>query len=128
MNVFSRAYIDSLYDDFLQDAGSLSAEWQQFFENFDPAADDFDPDAIPASAPPTPAGVSAPKQNGVVSDSTVSNGVVNEAAPPVFESQHDADLRKVIQLQDRVDQLIRGLSRARSSRSGHRSAGPSSEY
>ena len=108
MNVFSRAYIDSLYGDFLQDAASLSPEWQQFFENFDPAADDFDPDAIPASAPPTPASVSTPEQNGVVSDGTVSNGVVSDAAPPVFESQHDADLRKVIQLQDRVDQLIRG--------------------
>ena len=106
MNVFSRAYIDSLYGDFLQDAASLSPEWQQFFENFDPAADDFDPDAIPVSQPPST--VSAPEQNGVVSDGAVVDGVVSDAAPPVFESQHDADLRKVIQLQDRVDQLIRG--------------------
>ena len=125
MNVFSRAYIDSLYDDFLQDAGSLSAEWQQFFENFDPASEDFDPAAVPAATPPTPAmlGVSAPELNGAVSDGVasdgavsegavsdeaISNGVINDAASPVFESQHDADLRKVIQLQDRVDQLIRG--------------------
>lgn len=37
MNVTSQAYIDSLYEEFLRDPGSLSAEWQDYFRNFRPS-------------------------------------------------------------------------------------------
>ena len=76
MNVYSRAYVDSLYEDFQQDPTSLPIEWREFFENFDPAIDT-DTSAIPN----TPG--------------TVSSG--------------QPDRRQVAQLQDRVDQLIRGF-------------------
>ena len=71
---FSRAYIDSLYEDFLQDPASLPAEWRQFFADFDPSSTDL------TQVPSSPG----------VSD-TVS-------------SSH-----AVAQLQDRVDQLVRGF-------------------
>ncbi|MEM7454208.1 MAG: 2-oxoglutarate dehydrogenase E1 component, partial [Planctomycetota bacterium] len=46
MNVFSRAYIDSLYEDYLSDPESLSSDWQQFFGDFDPEAE-FNSVALP---------------------------------------------------------------------------------
>ncbi len=80
MNVFSRAYIDSLYDDFQQDPGSLPKEWQEYFQNFDPSKVAIDSDGLP------PKTVSAAwSEPGTESGSGVA------------------------QLQDRVDQLIRGF-------------------
>ena len=76
MNVFSRAYIDSLYEDFLQEPGSLPPEWQYYFADFDPESADIDAAKLPSvSAPPSATGDSP---------------------------------QSVAQLQDRVDQLIRG--------------------
>jgi 2-oxoglutarate dehydrogenase E1 component len=72
MNVFSRAYIDGLYEDFVSDPNSLPPEWQSYFQ-------DFDPNSEQMSVPPT-----------------VS------AAPADRDSS-------VAQLQDRVDQLVRGF-------------------
>ena len=80
MNVSSRAYIDSLYDDFQNDPGSLPKEWQEYFQNFDPSTVAIDSDGLP------------PK--------TVSAAW----AEPGTESGSG-----VAQLQDRVDQLIRGF-------------------
>ena len=76
MNVFSRAYIDSLFEDFLQDPGSLPPEWQYYFSDFDPETSDIDVAKLPS--------VSAPPSG-------------NSESP-----------QSVAQLQDRVDQLIRG--------------------
>lgn len=75
MNVYSRAYIDSLYEDYLQDPASLPAEWQQFFQDFDPEAE-FNAAVVPTS--PGTAGT-------------------------------PGDQKSVAQLQDRVDQLVRGF-------------------
>jgi len=75
MNVYSRAYIDSLYEDYLQDPKSLPADWQQFFEDFDPAAD--------------------------------FNAAVGPAEPAVVYSEDEQ--KSLSQLQDRVDQLVRGF-------------------
>ena len=82
MNLFSRAYIDSLYGDYLQDPSSLPEEWQTFFKDFDPNAEEF-PDV--------------PDQAGTVS------GAVGTAIPA------NSDCASVAQLQDRVDQLVRGF-------------------
>jgi len=95
MNVFSRAYIDSLYEDYQQDATSLPSEWQRFFEDFDPDSEHFDPSDVPGSS-----------SVGVASTSTEINGLA--AAGPNCADLEKEQLRKVIQLQDRVDQLIRG--------------------
>ncbi|MEL7496034.1 MAG: 2-oxoglutarate dehydrogenase E1 component [Planctomycetota bacterium] len=79
MNVFSRAYIDSLYDDYQQDPSSLPDQWRQFFNNFDPNLEDLDWDALPTSS-----------------------GNLDIADHNTEPSQN------VAILQDRVDQLIRG--------------------
>ena len=80
MNVFSRAYIDSLFEDFLQDPGSLPPEWQNYFADFDPDTNEIDTAKLPNSAALVP---------------TQPPGTVEEN-------------QSVAQLQDRVDQLIRG--------------------
>ena len=77
MNVFSRAYIDSLYEEYQQDPTSLPTDWQKFFRDFDPSADYSQRDSR-AQVPATP-GVSAENSD------------------------------RVAQLQDRVDQLVRGF-------------------
>ena len=73
MNVFSRAYVDSLYQEYLADPSSLSDEWRQYF-------DSMDADGVPST-------------------------------PSVTDSQVPAvdNARSVAQLQDRVDQLVRGF-------------------
>lgn len=47
MNVFSRAYIDSLYEDYRQDPQSLPPAWQAYFETFDPEVTEIDPRTLP---------------------------------------------------------------------------------
>ncbi len=76
MNVYSRAYIDSLFEDYLQDPTSLPDEWQEFFRNFDPATE-LDNKTIPMT--------------------------------PGLYGGTQTNRRQVAQLQDRVDQLIRGF-------------------
>ncbi len=49
MNVFSRAYIDSLYEDYRQDPDSLPTAWQEYFANFDPDASQIDPQSLPGT-------------------------------------------------------------------------------
>ena len=80
MNVFSRAYIDSLYGDFKQDPNSLPEEWQTYFANFDPNLDLDSQQQLP-STPGT---------------------IGTDLAP-------GDDRKSVAQLQDRVDQLVRGF-------------------
>ena len=80
MNVFSRAYIDSLYQDYQQDPSSLPPQWQQYFATFDPDAEDFDPQKLPSST-----------------------GTLDAA---VHNAQHTKSI--AIQ-QDRVDQLMTWL-------------------
>ncbi|MCP4097461.1 MAG: 2-oxoglutarate dehydrogenase E1 component [Planctomycetaceae bacterium] len=81
MNVFSRAYIDSLFDDYQQDPSSLPPEWQTYFENFDPDNSEIDFSSLP-----------------VASNSSASS-----------PDHNTTNSRSVAQLQDRVDQLIRGF-------------------
>ena len=76
MNVFNGAFLDSLYQEYLEDPGSVPPEWQQFFQNWDQPVD--------AAGP-------AASASRLVSDAT--------------ETQQ----RSVAQLQDRVDQLVRGF-------------------
>lgn len=80
MNVFSRAYIDSLFDDYLQDPSSLPPQWQAYFENFDPENNEIDFSSLPVAANAS-------------------------SSPP---DHNTTNSRSVAQLQDRVDQLIRG--------------------
>ncbi len=99
MNVFSRAYIDSLYEDYQQDATSLPIEWQQFFRDFDPDSE-FDPAKLPVAT-----------SNGLADSASgfaAADSVDGASSPSVADDPEKARLRKVIQLQDRVDQLIRG--------------------
>lgn len=49
MNVFSRAYIDSLYEDYKQDPQSLPPAWQAYFESFDPDSAGLDVKSLPAT-------------------------------------------------------------------------------
>lgn len=79
MNVFSRAYIDSLFEDYQQDPTSLPTQWQEFFARFDPEADDIDFESMPTS--------------------TGNLGI---------EEHNTMPSQNVAILQDRVDQLIRG--------------------
>ena len=72
MNVFSRAYLDGLFEDYQSDPQSLPAEWQNYFRDFDPATEEL-------PAPP-------------------------DVAPALSDPQSN-----VAQLQDRVDQLVRGF-------------------
>lgn len=87
MNVFSRAYIDSLYEDYRTDPALLPSAWQAYFASFDPSVANIDPNTLPDSpaefAPPA-----IPSANGA----------------PFDNSQHN-----LVVLQDRVDQLIRGF-------------------
>ncbi len=66
MNVFSHDYVESLYQQYLQNPESLSADWRQYFESFDHSA-----------------------------------GTRGSAATSAAES--------LVNLQDKVDQLIRGF-------------------
>ncbi len=50
MNVFSRAYIDSLYEDYRHDPHSLPPAWQTYFQNFDPSVSEINPDLLPNSS------------------------------------------------------------------------------
>lgn len=79
MNVFSRAYIDSLYQDYLQDPSSLPQQWQTFFQNFDPESPDLEFDDLPKSTGNLP-----------------------------LTDHNTEPSQNVAILQDRVDQLIRG--------------------
>ena len=143
MNVFSRAYIDSLYEDYQQDPQSLPVQWQQYFENFNPADETFDLDDLPTqgessgNTPSVPSkarvfneNASADVNAAVAPGGGVSNKVGNSnGAASAIDRPKEAGLsedasggdpgkelsnmtvdqvRKVVQLQDRVDQLIRG--------------------
>ncbi len=85
MNVFSRAYVDSLYEDYQKDPASLPAEWQQYFRDFTPEQDSSESNGAIATPPSTPGTIGG-------ADDT--------------ESPHS---QSVAQLQDRVDQLVRGF-------------------
>ena len=85
MNVFSRAYVDSLYEDYQKDPQSLPPEWQQYFKEFGAESTSLESQGAIASTPSTP---------GFVDDTTTT------------ESPHS---QSVAQLQDRVDQLVRGF-------------------
>ena len=81
MNVFSRAYIDSLFDDYQQDPSSLPPEWQTYFESFDPANNEIDFSSLPVAS----------NSSASASDHNTTNS------------------RSVAQLQDRVDILFVGF-------------------
>ncbi len=80
MNVFSRDYIDRLFEEYLREPASVPLEWQKFFENMNASA--------------------------------AANGSISHGSPKVarFSAPEPAsDRSRIIQLQDRVDQLIRGF-------------------
>lgn len=83
MNVFSRDYIDRLYEEYLSDPSSVPLEWQSFFANIGSGAED--------------------QSNN---QPEVSISAVDVASSTATEQP---DRSRVIQLQDRVDQLIRGF-------------------
>ncbi len=85
MNVFSRAYVDSLYEDYQKDPGSLPPEWQQYFRDFTPEPENLESNGQIASLPAIPGTISG----------------TEDTASPHSQS--------VAQLQDRVDQLVRGF-------------------
>ncbi len=100
MNVFSRDYIDSLYRDFQQDPASLPTEWQTYFETFDPTAQTVDAAQLP-TVPGSATNASAYQAHSSSNGShPAGNGVAGNGR------QDDV---AVAQLQDRVDQLIRGF-------------------
>ncbi len=77
MNVFNGAYLDSLYQEFLENPENVPEEWREYFQSVSSeagAGSDAEP-GLPA--PPTPGST--------------------------------AKARSVAQLQDRVDQLVRGF-------------------
>lgn len=79
MNVYSRAYIDSLFADYQQDPASLPDQWQEYFASFDPGAEFIDLDSLPTSS-----------------------------GTPEIDAHNAADSQSIAIQQDRVDQLIRG--------------------
>jgi 2-oxoglutarate dehydrogenase E1 component len=85
MNVFSRAYVDSLFEDYQKDPGSLPPEWQKYFQEFAAELGDGQANGVIAPPPSTPATI----------------GGTESTASPQSQS--------VAQLQDRVDQLVRGF-------------------
>ena len=84
MNVFSRAYVDSLFEDYQKDPQSLPPEWQQYFRDI--GSDPESQGSSPAAAIPTTPGM--------------IGGPASMEAP---------NSQSVAQLQDRVDQLVRGF-------------------
>lgn len=80
MNIFSRDYIDSLYEQYQSDPDSLPKEWQDYFRGFDPGATTIEGN-IPA--------------------------VHSQTSDQSYDA-NDPHL-KVAKLQDKVDQLIRGF-------------------
>ena len=83
MNVFSRDYIDRLFEEYKLDPRSVPMEWQSFFANME------------ADCPPSNSNQSQAH----------SPAIANHSSGTVSDSDHG----RVIQLQDRVDQLIRGF-------------------
>lgn len=81
MSALNRAYLDSLYQEFKNDPSSLPSEWRQYFSDYEKNGQ-----ADPIGTPSFPA-QTAPGQ----------------AIPLNRESMNVADL------QDRVDQLVRGF-------------------
>ena len=82
MNVFSQQYVDQLYLQYQQDPGSLSSEWQAYFSQLEAASE--------GNEYVLPSDISA-SENGAGS-----------------HIHNPAEL-SVAQLQDRVDQLVRGF-------------------
>lgn len=109
MNVFSRDYIDSLYRDFQQDPASLPTEWQTFFETFDPTVPAVDATRVPAvpSLVSRPSGENAGVSNSAGFADPPRNGT-HAAANGLAGSSREDNVAGA-QLQDRVDQLIRGF-------------------
>ena len=124
MNVFSRAYIDSLYEDYQLDPQSLPVEWQQYFKTYNPHTESFSYDDLPTGPSASVASPAvAPFASNGSGPTADTNGIiappsVEENLPPIRDEDLPAGLppgeytseqfRKVVQKQDRVDQLIRG--------------------
>jgi len=91
MNVFSYQYLDELYQQYQQEPRSLSVDWQRFFSELEAET----------------ANGQTPSQlfhnNLTVPRMTASDATDNGTAPLRPESE------SVAQLQDRVDQLVRGF-------------------
>jgi len=107
MNVFSRAYIDSLYEDFRQDPTSLPPEWQVYFQSFDPMVSVIDPATMPNASPnPASNGMTRANSNSAVAGVADSD---SDGVSPSITANGSANSVDLVVLQDRVDQLIRGF-------------------
>ena len=93
MNVFSRAYVDSLFEDYQKDPSSLPSEWQQYFQSMAPHFTDGSASSASTQGVPNGA-ISVPSTPGTISGA------------PTSETPNS---KSVAQLQDRVDQLVRGF-------------------
>ena len=93
MNVFSRAYVENLYRDYLEDASKLPQEWQRFFDEYE-------------------AEVSGELSASDSQSPSAANSTLMETRKPQAADREAEVARSnfgVAQLQDRVDQLVRGF-------------------
>ena len=81
MNVFSSDYVEELFSQFLNDPNSVSEEWQHYF---------------------------ASMSNGAADVADLTGGTMHNAKTGRSESGNSESLG-IAQLQDRVDQLVRGF-------------------
>lgn len=81
MNVFSSDYVEELFSQFLNDPNSVSEEWQHYF---------------------------ASMSNGAANVADLNGGTMHDAKTGRSESGNSESLG-IAQLQDRVDQLVRGF-------------------
>ena len=94
MNLSSRDYVDALYEQFLQDPSSVPVEWRTYFSSF--------PDAPVGNSSSVGSGFEA----GASQNSAAVGGAGNTASAVTSQTGSPMSLA---QLQDRVDQLIRGF-------------------
>ncbi len=99
MNVFSQQYIDQLYQQFLQDPSSLTDEWRTYFLGLESDFNERNGAVSPAS--------NLKHNDPTAKEARVRRGT--DARYPVTESLATDHEQSVAQLQDRVDQLVRGF-------------------
>jgi 2-oxoglutarate dehydrogenase E1 component len=96
MNLSSRDYVDALYEQYLQDPSSVPVEWRNYFASF--------PDTLTAASSNAQGNPVASGAGTVTAESSGRTVVASEAA-----LSRPGSHMSLAQLQDRVDQLIRGF-------------------
>ena len=102
-NDISLAFAESLYDDYLRDPNSVTAEWRIYFEQLAESradGDGLEPSAAPnAAPPPAPAAPVAAKDGAELPGDVEKMLRAYEAAEAMIED--------TVRLQDRIDKLVR---------------------